>query len=248
MHWAQPGCPRGTASPGNSGPGGTHCRGGRALAPRPLAPRTARCPPNARQQGTPAHLQASVARSAGGSSLASGPHKGRVCSVQLLSSLINELPLRALRRDPTEKPPGLNSSCFHIWMSWWRVFLPRRRVNRLVRSLFLKRQKPGHPRTWPERPELDNLSGQSGSLGVGVMGPRAQSHWGQLFRAPGVLGVCTDVRRPGGWARGGRRRLSPARGGTGGHPRLGHQHPPQLALLCLLKVGLGACWAPSLYT
>ena len=96
---------------------------------------------------------------------------------------------RALRRDPTEKPPGLNSSCFHIWMSWWRVFLPRRRVNRLVRSLFLKRQKPGHPSTWPERPELDNLRGQSGSLGVGVMGPRAQSHWGQLFRAPGVLGV-----------------------------------------------------------
>lgn len=58
----------------------------------------------------------------------------------------------------------------------------------------------------------------------------------------------TDVRRPGGWARGGRRRLPAARGGTGGHPRLGHQQPPQLALLYLLRVGLGACWAPSLYT
>lgn len=53
--------------------------------------------PHPGRQGTPAHLQAAVAGSAGGSSLAPGPHKGRVCSVQLLSSLINELPL-ALRK------------------------------------------------------------------------------------------------------------------------------------------------------
>lgn len=69
--------------------------------PRPQAPCPQDCAvpphPHPGRQGTPAHLQAAVAGSAGGSSLAPGPHKGRVCSVQLLSSLINELPL-ALRK------------------------------------------------------------------------------------------------------------------------------------------------------
>lgn len=105
----------------------------------------------------------------------------------------------ALRRDPTEKPPGLNSSCFHIWMSWWRVFLPRRRVNRLVRSLFLKRQKPGHPRTWPERPELDNLRGQSGSLGGGGDGPQGAESLGAAVQSPRSLrGLGTSQERQQG--------------------------------------------------
>ena len=85
--WAQPGCPCGRAGPDT--------RAGRRplpwwLCPRPQAPCPQLCYPG--RQGTPAHLPA-VAWSAGRSSLAPSPHKGLLCSVQLLSSLINELPL-----------------------------------------------------------------------------------------------------------------------------------------------------------
>lgn len=33
-----------------------------------------------------------------------------------------------------------------------------------------------------------------GAWGLGVMGPRVQRHWGQLFRAPGVSGVWGQVK------------------------------------------------------
>lgn len=84
------GCPCGTAGPGT--------RAGRRPLPRqpcpcPQAPCPQRCAVAPRRQGPPAHLPTAVAWSAGRSSLAPGPHKGLVCSVQLLSSLINELPL-----------------------------------------------------------------------------------------------------------------------------------------------------------
>ena len=40
-----------------------------------------------------------------------------------------------LRRDPTEKPPGLNSSCFHIWMSWWSF--PTKKKGKQARQVFV---------------------------------------------------------------------------------------------------------------
>ena len=101
---------------------------------------------------------------------------------------------RPLRRDPNKNPPGLNSSCFHIWTSWWRFFLPRRRINRLVGSLFLKHHDPGHPRVGPEPPELQTTSEVRVGVWWGVVVPRVQSHWGQLFRVPGVLGTWEQVK------------------------------------------------------
>lgn len=49
----------------------------------------------------------------------------------------------------------------------------------------------------------------------------------------------TDVRRLGGWARGGRRPLLPAPAGTPRPTRLRHSQQPQLALPSLLDAGVG---------